>query len=154
MESLLYKTIEHVKKTNPQLSVVDENYGQLDSLCSDNPDNMYPLTFPAVLIDLQETLWTTLTPSQQRGEARINVQLIIDCYDDTHYGCGTMQAISQRAEMAERLHGSLQGFQPWGGERMRRESSKFYTARHGIKVYETVCVIRMSSTQSSNSEPA
>ena len=40
--------------------------------------------------------------------------------------------------MASGLHRLLQGYRPEDDGALVRETSKFYTASHGIKVYETV----------------
>ena len=95
----------------PGLSLVDENYGQLENIDNANTD-MYPITFPAVLIDLQEATWSNLADRSQKGTIKVNVQLLIDCYDDTHYDSGTMEAIKERAAMVEELHRLLQGYRP------------------------------------------
>ena len=137
MELFLYQIINHVKEVMPSLSLVDENYGQLENIDKQDGD-MYPLTYPAVLIDLQEASWSNLEGRSQKGVVKVNVQLIIDCYDDTHYGSGTMDAIRGRAEMVEELHRLLQGYRPKDDGAMVRESSKFYTFNHGIKIYESV----------------
>lgn len=137
MELFLYQIINHVKEEMPSLSLVDENYGQLDNI-DDSDTDMYPITFPAVLIDLQEATWSNLAGVSQKGTVKINVQLLIDCYDDTHSTSGTMEAIKQRAAMVEQLHGLLQGYRPKEDGALVRETSKFYTAGHGIKVYEMV----------------
>jgi hypothetical protein len=137
MELFLYQIINHVKENMTSISLVDENYGQLDNI-DDSDSDMYPITFPAVLIDLQEATWTNLAHSAQKGTVKVNVQLIIDCYDDTHAYSGTMEAIKQRAQLVEQLHALLQGYRPKDDGALIRESSKFYTANHGIKVYEMV----------------
>ena len=72
--------------------------------------DMYPVTFPAVLIDLQEASWSNLEGKSQKGTVKVNVQLLIDCYDDTHYNSGTMDAIKERSAMVEELHRLLQGY--------------------------------------------
>ena len=137
MELFLYQIIDHVKEGMPSLSLVDENYGQLENIDQSETD-MYPLTYPAVLIDLQEASWSNREGKSQKGTVKVNVQLIIDCYDDTHYGSGTMEAIRQRASMVEELHRLLQGYRPMEDGMLVRETSKFYTFNHGIKVYEMV----------------
>ena len=137
MELFLYQIIDHVNEGMPGLSLVDENYGQLENIDQSETD-MYPLTYPAVLIDLQEASWSNLEGKSQKGTVKVNVQLIIDCYDDTHYGSGTMEAIRQRASMVEELHRLLQGYRPMEDGMLVRETSKFYTFNHGIKVYEMV----------------
>lgn len=137
MELFLYQIIDHIKMGMPNLSLVDENYGQLENL-DQNDTDMYPLTYPAVLIDLQEASWSNLEGRSQKGTIKVNVQLIIDCYDDTHYDSGTMDAIKQRAAMVEELHRLLHGYRPKEDGMLVRETSKFYTYNHGIKVYEMV----------------
>ena len=145
MELLLCQIIRHVQEGMPELSVVDENYGQLENLSQPDTD-MYPLTFPAVLIDLQEATWSNTADNCQKGTVRVCVQLLIDCYDDTHATSGTMETVRQRAAVAERLHALLQGYRPMQDGRLVRETSRFYTATHGIKVYETVYSVAATST--------
>lgn len=135
MELLLYHLINHIKEKMPELSLVDEDYGQLEAIDKVEMDT-YPVTFPCVLIDTPETNWENLAGKSQKGKAKIGVRLVIDCYDDTHYGSGTMEGILDRSEMVDRLHRSLQCFRPIKDGELIREKSKFYTWSHGIKVYE------------------
>lgn len=144
MESLLYQLINHVKEAMPSLSMVDEDYGQLEAIDKDDMDT-YPVTFPAVLIDIPQTEWSNLSAKNQKGTAKINVRLIIDCYDDTHFASGTMEKISQRQQMADALHAALQGYRPSADGELMREKSRFYTWAHGIKVYEAVYSLAVSS---------
>lgn len=137
MESLLLHLISHIKEAVPALSMVDEDCGQLENLDNDNIDR-YPLTFPAVLIDTPEVEWQNTAAPSQTGTAKINVRLLIDCYDDTHYASGTLDAIAARHEVVQAIHHALQGFRPVGEGVMVRTASKFYTYNHGIKVYDTV----------------
>lgn len=135
MESLLYQLIDHIRENMPSLSMVDEDYGQLEAV--DKGDmQTYPVTFPCVLIDMPETEWSCLGGKSQKGKARVNVRLAIDCYDDTHFGSGTMEAMKERSGMAAQLHALLQCFRPDGDGELIREKSRFYTWSHGIKVYE------------------
>ena len=135
MESLLYHLINHIKESMPSLSMVDEDYGQLEAIDKDDVDT-YPVTFPCVLIDIPETEWSNLSGKSQKGKAKVNVRLVIDCYDDTHCGAGTEEKTLQRAEMVKDLHKALQGFRPDEDGELIREKSRFYTWSHGIKVYE------------------
>ena len=122
--------------------MVDEDYGQLENLEDDNRD-MYPITFPAVLIENTETEWSNLSGRSQKGDALFRVRLIIDCYDDTHAECGTQYAVEEREDMRSRLHTILQGFRPVDDGVLIRKRSKFFTWYHGIKVYEMTyaCVV-------------
>ncbi|MDY5688031.1 MAG: hypothetical protein SPF90_06250 [Bacteroidaceae bacterium] len=135
MESLLYHLINHIKESMPSLSLVDEDYGQLEAIDKEDVDT-YPVTFPCVLIDIPETEWSNLSGKSQKGKAKVNVRLVIDCYDDTHYGSETEEKTLERAEMAKDLHKILQGYRPEEDGELIREKSRFYTWSHGIKVYE------------------
>lgn len=137
MESLLLHLISHIKEAIPSLSMVDEDCGQLEALDNDNVDR-YPLTFPAVLIDTPEVEWSNTARLSQQGTAKVNVCLVIDCYDDTHYASGTVEGISTRHKLVQQLHRAIQGFRPADEGELIRVSSKFYTFNHGIKVYDTV----------------
>lgn len=135
MELLLYRLISHIKENMSSLSLVDEDYGQLEAIDKEDVD-MYPITFPAVLIDAPECEWSCINGKSQKGKATVGVKLIIDCYDDTHYGSGTTEAIQERSNIVSELHKLLQGFRPVNDGEMIREKSRFYTWSHGIKVYE------------------
>lgn len=142
MEKLIVNLIEHISKNVPQISLIDEEYGQLEAL--DNDDNdMYPLTFPAVLIDASSCEWSNLSDLAQEGTANIRIRLIVDCYDDTHYQSHTIDRIMQREEIRKALHKAVQGFRPLNDGSMIRTESKFYTFNHGIKVYEMVYTCRV-----------
>lgn len=143
MEYIVCKLIEHISKNIAVLSVVDEDYGQLEALDNENVD-MYPLTFPAVLIETPETEWGDITDGGQKGACTVRVRLVIDCYDDTHASSGTIAAVSERNELRHRLHALLQGFRPDGDGALMRTKSKFFTWNHGIKVYETTYTTTVS----------
>lgn len=136
----LYPLINHVRENMPQLSLVDEDYGQLEALDRDDAD-MYPVTFPAVLVNMLETEWSCLEGRSQKGTATLVFKLAVDCYDDTHHGSGTTEAILRRAETVGGLHLLLQGFRPFGRGGMTRTRSRFRTWSHGIKVYETTYTV-------------
>lgn len=139
---MICKLVAHINEQIPELSMVDEDYGQLENLEDDNRD-MYPITFPAVLIENTETEWSNLAGRSQKGDAMFRVRLIIDCYDDTHAECGTQYAVEEREDMRSRLHTILQGFRPVDDGVLIRKRSKFFTWYHGIKVYEMTyaCVV-------------
>lgn len=135
MEYLVCKLIEHIHKNIAGLSAVDEDYGQLEALDNESAD-MYPLRFPAVLIETPETEWGDIADGGQKGTCTVRVRLAVDCYDDTHASSGTVAAVSARNALRHRLHALLQGFRPDGDGVLMRTKSKFFTWNHGIKVYE------------------
>ena len=135
MESILVNLISHISAELPWARTVDEDYGQLEAIDNDDVD-MYPLAFPAILIDLPGTDWTDTGDIAQRGSCEVRVRLILDCYDDTHAGSQTTDRIMQREEKRKALHALLQGYRPSGEGALIRTRSRFFTFNHGIKVYE------------------
>ena len=145
MESLLVNLINKIAGELPWARTVDEDYGQLESLDDENID-MYPLTFPAVLIDLPGTEWSDAGDLSQRGVCEVRVRLAIDCYDDTHAGSQTTDRIMQREEKRKALHALLQGYRVSSEGALIRTRSKFFTFNHGIKVYEATYTCATSET--------
>ena len=142
MEALLTNLIHLIADGMPDLEVVDEDYGQLEMLDQESKDH-YPLTFPAVLVDAASVEWSNLGELNQKGTATVRVRLILDCYDDTHYGSGTTHLIARREEKRHELHKLLQGYRIGADSALVRTNSRFYTGNHGIKVYESTytCVV-------------
>lgn len=136
MECLLEDLVDLIGNAMPDLEVVDEDYGQLDMLDQENRDT-YPLTFPAVLIDAPSAEWSNIGGLNQKGTATVRVRLVIDCYDDTHHHSGTTHLIARREEKRRELHKLLQGHRIGEDSALIRTNSRFYTANHGIKVYES-----------------
>lgn len=145
MESLLVNLIGKIAGELPWAGTVDEDYGQLEALDDENID-MYPLTFPAVLIDLPGTEWSDAGDLSQRGVCEVRVRLAIDCYDDTHAGSQTTDRIMQREEKRKALHALLQGYRVSSEGALIRTRSKFFTFNHGIKVYEATYTCATSET--------
>ena len=142
MEKLLQDLINLFGAQMPELSTIDEDYGQLEMIDQEGRDT-YPLTYPAMLIDAPDTQWTNIAGLSQKGTATIRARLIIDCYDDTHHGSGTTDLIAERAVLRQKVHKLLQGYRVDDESTLIRTSSRFYTWNHGIKVYEQTytCVV-------------
>ena len=143
MESILVNLIDHLSHELPWARTIDEDYGQLEALDDENID-MYPLTFPAILIDLPGTDWSDSGDWTQHGTCQVRVRLTLDCYDDTHGGSNTVDQIMQREEKRKALHTLLQGYRANDKGALIRTRSKFFTFNHGIKVYEEVYTCAIS----------
>lgn len=133
----------------PELSLVDEDYGQLET-----QGDTYPLTFPCVLVGTTVSEWTTTHSLAQRAEATFSVRLAIDCYDDTHYGSGTTDRILERQALSLKLVTLLHGWRPAvpdtvpagsaiASPQLIRKKSQYYPLPGGIKVYETFFSVRL-----------
>lgn len=151
MEYLISSLIKHIADNMPALSLVDEDYGQLEALDKDDVD-MYPITFPAVLIETPECAWTNMADGAQKGTCTIRVRLILDCYDDTHSTAPDMGKAGERNSMRHQLHTILQTFRPESDGALIRTKSTFFTWNHGIKVYETTYTTTVTETVATEKE--
>lgn len=133
MEDIFLAIQERIAQAMPELSLVDEDYGQLIT-----DEDTYPVTFPCVLISTIDADWTDIGAGVQKGECNITVKLAIDCYDDTHYASGTADKVRERLLMNKALYILLQGFrQSRETSSLKRAKSTDYALPGGKKVYET-----------------
>lgn len=124
------------------ISVIDENKGQLTSY-----DDGYPITFPAILIDLPVTEWGDATREQQTGVTTLVVSLVIDCYHDTHYGSTQEEDVREHLNLFKSMHELLQGFKPSDNcGRLCRQSTRMYADGHQIRVYEHTYQCKVTET--------
>lgn len=137
MDELFLKLQELIAESMSELTLIDEDYGQLT--LSESQDT-YPVTFPCVLIGNIEGEWSNITAQPngpQKGKCNVTVKLAIDCYDDTHYSSGTAWKIKERIGMNINLFKTLHGVSI-GGTPLKRVKSIDYSLPRAIKVYETV----------------
>lgn len=138
MERILYDILAELELQSSRLglSYVDEDFGQLEAL--DNEEDTYPLTFPAVLAEVQGVSWNHTDRLQQEGTATVVVRLLIDCYDDTHANSTQMHKILEREELNSEIVKLIHGLRILDNTSMlTRISSNTYNGPHLIKVYET-----------------
>lgn len=136
MEQLFTAIQKRIAENFPALSLIDEDYGQLEAIETD--EDTYPVTFPCVLISIPEVNWEQLGGQAQRGTASVTIRLAIDCYDDTHFGSGTENRAAERKAFATGIHRAVQCFRSGNGTPLIRKKSSDYSRPHGIKVYETL----------------
>ena len=141
METLFNDIQKQIADNFPQLSLIDEDYGQLEAIETD--EDTYPVTFPCLLISIPEVIWDNLGGGSQRGTASITIRVAIDCYNDTHYGSTTESKAAERKAFATSIHRKLQGFVSGKNSALIRKKSSDYSRPHAIKVYETMyqCVV-------------
>lgn len=134
MEDIFVKIMELVAREMSGLSLVDEDYGQLEMGAE---EDHYPVTFPCVLISNAETDWQDIGTGVQNGDSTITLRLAIDCYDDTSYASGTYDKARDRQRMADELYRILQ-YQEFTDHASPfvRVKSRSYALPGYIKVYE------------------
>lgn len=134
MEQIFISILECISREMPELLLVDEDYGQLET-----EEDTYPVTFPCALVGNMETDWEDIGLGTQKGIVTLTVRLAIDCYDDTHIGSNTTDKVAQRLRMANRLYAVLQDSQySQNMGLMYRTKSRCYSLPGMIKVYEYV----------------
>lgn len=134
MEQIFLNVLKQISTELPQLSLVDEDYGQLET-----DEDTYPVTFPCVLVGNIDTDWKDLGFGAQKRISRMTVRLVMDCYDDTHVSSGSEAKIAERLQTVDELYRALQGFVcDENMEPLNRIKSRDYTIAHGIKVYEQI----------------
>lgn len=134
MEQIFISILELISREMPELSLVDEDYGQLET-----DEDTYPVTFPCALVGNMEAEWDDIGMGTQKGIVTLTARLAIDCYDDTHIGSITTEKAAERLHMANRLYAVLQDSlhsQEMGP--MYRTKSRCYSLPGMIKVYEYV----------------
>lgn len=144
MEIILHDILSVLETNAPLLglSYVDEDFGQLESL--DSETDVYPLTFPAVLVSLQGVEWSETNQRNQTGVCSVVVRLLVDCYDDTHANCTQLNKALQRCAMNYDITNLLHGLRILDNSAMlTRVASQTFNAPHLIKVYETTYTARM-----------
>lgn len=136
MEEIFIAIMERIAGMIPELSYIDEDYGQLE--LTEEQDS-YPVTFPCVLIGNTESDWNDIGYGVQKSESFVTVRLAIDCYDDTHYSSGTYEKVRERQLKAKELYKALQEFQcTEEATPLVRVKSRDYSLLGNIKVYETI----------------
>ena len=136
METLFNDIQQRIADSFPQLSLIDEDYGQLEAI--ETAEDTYPVTFPCALIHIPEVIWDNLGGGSQRGTASVTIRLAIDCYHDTHSGSGTENKAADRMQFAQEIHRKLQGFRSGSCSPLIRKKTNDYSRPHGIKIYETL----------------
>lgn len=107
MEEIFISIMERIASEMPELSLIDEDYGQLEMGAD---QDHYPVTFPCVLIGNTDSNWEDFGYGVQKSVSAITVRLAVDCYDDTSYASGTYDKARERQRLASRLYLALQGF--------------------------------------------
>lgn len=134
MEEVFIALMERIAALMPELSLIDEDYGQLEMGIE---EDSYPVTFPCVLISDVISDWNDLGMGAQNSLSSLTVRLAIDCYHDTSYASGTYRHSRDRLQLANKLYKSLQCFVPTDDcSELVRVKERSYSLPHYIKVYE------------------
>ena len=135
MEEVFIGIMERIAREMPELSAVDEDYGQLEMGVD---EDHYPVTFPCVLIGNVDSDWHDLGYGAQNSSSLITVRLAVDCYHDTGHASGTYGDARDRMLLANKLYRTLQCFECAPGcSELVRVKERSFALPHYIKVYES-----------------
>lgn len=136
MEDIFIALMERIATLMPELSLIDEDYGQLEMGID---EDSYPVTFPCVLISDVISDWNDIGLGAQKSMSSITLRLALDCYHDTSFASGTYDAVRNRLLLANRLYKAVQDFVPTDDcSELVRVKERSYALPHYIKVYEKV----------------
>ena len=71
MEEIFIAIMERIAEKMPELSYIDEDYGQLEAGAE---EDHYPVTFPCVLVGNAESDWNDLGYGVQKSESLITIR--------------------------------------------------------------------------------
>ncbi len=135
MEEILINIMERIAGRMPELSLIDEDYGQLEMSAE---EDHYPVTFPCVLIGNIDADWRDQGLGSQKGAALITIRLAMDCYDDTSFASGTYDRVRERRQMDLKLYKALNRFKSAQcATPLVRVKSRDFALPGYIKVFET-----------------
>lgn len=139
MEKIITSILNLINAEIPELTLVDEDYGQLETEA-----DTYPVTFPCALIGNMEADWEDVGLGTQKGIVTFTARLAIDCYDDTHIGSGTTEFVTKRLQLANHLYTALQDSSHSDNMGpIYRIKSRCFSLPGMVKVYEYIFQFEM-----------
>ena len=86
MDEIFIAIMEQIAQELPELSLIDEEYGQLEMGAE---EDQYPVTFPCVFIGNTSSDRHDLGYGAQKSESVLTVRLATDRYAETNQLSGT-----------------------------------------------------------------
>lgn len=139
--------VRHIREAMPELSLVDEYYGQLELATA---EESYPVTFPCAFVDVKEVQWESRASGLQHGNVAITVRLAIDCYYGVTSDADPDNVMQARLQLAGLLHRQLSDYVPDGAlSGLERTRTAMVAIFGGKKVYEHTytCLVEEDETE-------
>jgi hypothetical protein len=107
MDILYQDLLTRLAAQVPDLRWIDYDQGQIDY-----PAEHYPIDFPAVLIDFENTEWEDIGQQIQGGDVTITFRVVFRLYEDlnNHTPAASRQEGLNKLQLLNTLHKALQGF--------------------------------------------
>lgn len=95
----------HLRQSVPALRTIDADKGQLA-----NPEQAFPMDYPAVLIDLDTIDWANLGQKAQKGAGQIGITVAVLPTSQSHEGSPTLTEFVQEMEVIKNVYAALAGY--------------------------------------------
>lgn len=95
----------HLKEKLPELRTIDADKGQLA-----NPEQAFPMDFPAVLIDLDVVDWAEMGKKLQKGGANIGITVAVLPTAQSSQSSPTLDDYVTEMDIIDKVFGVLSGF--------------------------------------------
>ncbi|WP_297096409.1 hypothetical protein [uncultured Draconibacterium sp.] len=105
MFNIYAEIANHLRETVPALRTIDADKGQLA-----NPEQAYPMDYPAVLIDLDTVDWAELGKKAQKGGAQIGITVAVLPTGQSSPDSPTLDTFVQEMDVINDVYGALSGF--------------------------------------------
>ncbi len=102
----IYKEIaNHLREKLPELKTIDADKGQLA-----DPEQAYPISYPAVLIDLDAIDWNDMGNRAQNGKTNIGITVAVLPVHQSHQNSPTLDNYVEQMEIVNQVYSALSGF--------------------------------------------
>lgn len=139
METIYPAIANRLRAEVPALKTIDVEDGQLD-----DRENAFPITYPAVFIDVAESDWKDVSRLAQMGDVTIDVIVAIQLNHRTKQGNPDMDKLTAQLAIFKEVNIALHG---WAGDtfgRLTRTKSRKKNSKNGVKAltHTYVCQIK------------
>ena len=146
MDILYQSIVTRLQNEVPELLWIDMECGQLEF-----PEENYPVQFPALLIDISETQWSSVGNGVQVGDVTVQIRVAFDIYEDTHADAPDIETALQRLQLMNKIHSKLHNFEgkilPDGSDthfnKMERIRTSSERRDDGLKVFTMLYTLNM-----------
>ncbi len=115
----------------PDLNWIDLDQGQIDF-----PADHYPISYPACLIDFEDTEWEDIGQGMQGGTATISFRIAFRIYQDSnnHTQADSRKAGLDKLKLINTIHATLHGYAGTNYNALTRTRQFTEKRQDGLKV--------------------
>lgn len=130
MEHIYPNIANRLRAEVPSLKTIDVEDGQLD-----DRENAFPITYPAVFINVTDAVWSDVSRLAQMGEVTIDVSVAIQLNHRTKQGSPDMAKLASQLLLMREVNVALHGWAGADMSRLTRTRSQIRLSKQGVKVW-------------------